>query len=109
MRENMISNFAVPAPFQPCLLLLYTQKALIRQKPALLFSDLPDSASIWVYKAISRLKMTANSTQWRGDNPENGLPMLFGLSQKFTQQKTAHRSEWWDFPDPDGAIWSGDK
>jgi hypothetical protein len=38
--------------------------------------------------------MTANSTYWFEDNPENGLTMLFGLLQKFTLQKTAHSRDW---------------
>jgi hypothetical protein len=57
---------------------------------------------------ISRLKMTANSTYWKEDNAENGLPMLYGLPQKFTQQKTAHSRDWQDFHEPDGVIRSGE-
>jgi hypothetical protein len=34
--------------------------------------------------AISRLEITANSTYWREDYPENGLTMLYGLMQKIT-------------------------
>ena len=35
--------------------------------------------------AISRLKMTANSTYWYEDSPENDLPMLYSSPQKITQ------------------------
>jgi hypothetical protein len=50
-----------------------------------LFSDLPDSASVWLFTAISRRKITANSIYWFEDNPENGLTMPYDLPQKFTQ------------------------
>jgi hypothetical protein len=103
--------------FSPRLPLQPTKITLIHQKPALLFCDTPDLTSVWPYRAISRLKMTSNSTNWFEDNPENGLTILNGLPQKFTQQKTAHSrdlqgnplrprwagrsggSEWW-FWDP---------
>jgi hypothetical protein len=34
--------------------------------------------------AISRLKMTANSTRWKAINPKNDLPVLFDSLQKIT-------------------------
>jgi len=49
--------------------------------------------------------MTANSTYWMEDNPENGLTILYGLPQKFTQQKSAHNGVWRG--DPDSPRWAG--
>ena len=52
---------------------------------------------------ISRLKMTANSTYWREDNPKNDCTISHGLLQKITQQKDAHSGVWG--ADPGGMRW----
>jgi len=98
-----------PAAFQPP---IAPQIYLINtnwQEQTLLFSDSLNPASVWLFVAISRLKMIANSTCCRANNPKNGLPMLYGLPQKITLRKPAHIFVWRDFPEPDGAIWAGDR
>jgi len=39
--------------------------ALIREKTALMFWDIPGSKPVWLSGAFSELKITANSTCWK--------------------------------------------
>ena len=41
--------------------------SLIREKPALLFWDIPGSKPVWLSGAESKLKITANSTYWEAN------------------------------------------
>jgi hypothetical protein len=41
--------------------------SLIREKPALLFWDIPGSKPVWLSEAESKLKITANSTYWEAN------------------------------------------
>jgi len=58
--------------------------ALIHQKTAPLFYDSLNPASVWLFAAISRRKITANSTYWKEMNPKNSLQALFDYLQKIT-------------------------
>jgi hypothetical protein len=87
--ETLIPTPSNPASFQPRLPTCSLKKPPIRPKTTPVFFDLPDSAPVWLYMTISRLKMTANSTYWRRDNPKNRLPMLNGsLQEKTLSEKT---------------------
>ena len=54
-----IKSSLISAPVYPP---AHLKKAPIRPKTAPVFFDLSDSASVWLYMAISQLKMAANST-----------------------------------------------
>jgi len=56
--------------------------ALIRQKAAPLFWDIPDSKPVWISGAISQLKITTNSTYWEAKVGYNGLLDGKGFREK---------------------------
>ena len=78
--KNLIPTPSNPASFQPPFTPQITQKSTNWPKTAPVFFDLPDSAPVCLYMTISRLKMTANSTYWRGDNPKNDLHYISQLT-----------------------------
>jgi hypothetical protein len=64
LRRRLSSHEGFPTP----------KIALIREKTALLFWDIPGSKPVWLSGAFSQRKITANSGRWEaklmGDRPE---------------------------------------
>jgi hypothetical protein len=64
LRRRLSSHEGFPTP----------KIALIREKTALLFWDIPSSWPVWLSGAFSQRKITANSGRWEsnlmGDRPE---------------------------------------
>jgi len=55
LRRRLSSHEGFPTP----------KIALIREKPALLFWDIPVSKPVWLSGTFSQRKITANSTYWK--------------------------------------------
>jgi len=63
LRRRLSSCEGVPTP----------KIALIREKTALLFWDIPDSKPVWQSGVILQQKITANSTYWEANLGLDGL------------------------------------
>jgi hypothetical protein len=82
--SEVISTYTHPAPFQPPITPPIHPNTTNLPKTSTLFSDTPNPTSVWLYKAISQLEITANSTCRREVNPKNGLAVLYDSLQKIT-------------------------